>query len=57
VKLHPYQLRHSAKERITRTEGLDAARAVLGQLSLGTTNLYARQQDVEKATSVMSRMG
>jgi integrase len=57
VRLHPYQLRHGAKQRFTRTSGLDSARAVLGQQSIGTTNLYASQQDIVKAAEVMARMG
>jgi site-specific recombinase XerC len=57
VKLHPYQLRHGAKQRITRSSGLDAARAVLGQQSIGTTNLYASQQDVVMAAEVMAQLG
>jgi integrase len=57
VKVRPYQLRHSAKQRITRSAGLDAARAVLGQQSIGTTNLYASQQDVVMAAEVMARLG
>jgi integrase len=57
VKLHPYQLRHGAKQRITRHCGLDAARAVLGQKSIGTTNLYASQQDVATAAEVMACLG
>jgi integrase len=57
IRLHPYQCRHAAKRRITRSAGLDAARAVLGQKSLGSTNLYANQLDVNKAAEVMTRLG
>jgi integrase len=57
VRLTPYQGRHAAKKRITAAAGLDAARAVLGQKSLGSTNGYAQQIDVNKATEVMARLG
>lgn len=52
---HPYRCRHAAKQRLTREHGLDAARAVLGQKSLGTTNLYASQQDLRTATDVAGK--
>lgn len=45
----PYQLRHAAKRRFTQALGLDAARAALGQLSIGTTALYDHHQDLELA--------
>jgi integrase len=52
---HGYLCRHAAKQRLTRDFGLDAARAVLGQKSLGTTNGYASQQDLKTATDVAGR--
>lgn len=53
----PYQLRHAFKLRITRQFGLDAARAAMGQSSLGSTNGYARQQDLETAARVAKEAG
>lgn len=52
-----YQLRHLAKMLATRAFGLDDARAYLGQLSLGATALYARQQDLEAAAKVARKIG
>lgn len=49
VQLHPYQLRHSCKQRVTRALGLDAARAVLGQKSILTTDRYAAGVDDDTA--------
>jgi integrase len=46
---HPYRLRHAARLRITRERGLDAARAILGHKSLGTTNAYAAGIDLQTA--------
>lgn len=57
VAFTPYALRHGAKQRITRELGLDAARAFLGQKSLGTTNLYAAAQDVDLAKKAAKRCG
>lgn len=57
VKLHPYQIRHSARLRITREMGLDAARAMLGHRSLGTTNDYAAGQDVKTAADAARKLG
>ncbi len=57
VKVTAYQVRHSAKLRFTRKYGLDAARAVLGQTSLGATNAYSTQQDEETARRVAGEMG
>jgi integrase len=53
----PYQLRHAAKERVTRLHGLDAARAFLGQTSIGTTNMYAAGQDLVLAERVAQISG
>lgn len=57
VRLHPYQCRHAAKQRITRTLSLDHARALLGQKSLSTTDLYAAGQDLSLATEAARRVG
>ena len=54
---HPYRLRHSARLRITRTHGLDAARAVLGQRHVETALNYAAGQDVETAARVAKEAG
>jgi integrase len=53
----PYQLRHLAKQIATREFGLDAARAYLGQLSIGATALYAAQQDLAEAVKVAKKIG
>lgn len=52
-----YQLRHLVKQKVTQKHGLDGARAVLRQKSLGTTNLYAAQQDIETAARIAKEMG
>jgi len=54
---HPYRCRHAAKQRITRELGLDAARAVLGQRSIGTTNDYAAGVDLKTATDAARKTG
>lgn len=48
----PYSMRHRVKQRITREHGLDAARAALGQKSIGSTDRYSREQDLETARKV-----
>jgi len=57
VKIHPYQLRHAAKRRITREMGLDAARSALGQASLSTTDRYAAGGDEKLAGDVARKCG
>ena len=57
VKFVAYCCRHSAKARITRQQGLDAARAVLGHKSLTTTSGYASQIDLEQASEVAREVG
>ena len=54
---HPYRCRHSAKQRITRAAGLDAARAVLGQRSLESTAGYASEVDEQAARAAARRLG
>ena len=54
---HPYMLRHAAKQRLTRLFGLDVARAVLGQKSLGTTNDYGDAMDLTLAEEAMKKSG
>lgn len=46
---HAYRLRHSAKRRFVRLVGLDAARALLGQKSLSSTEQYAAGIDASAA--------
>jgi integrase len=53
---HPHQLRHTCATEIRRTEGLDAAKAVLGHRSTTITELYA-EVDGTKAAEVMARHG
>jgi integrase len=55
VKVTPYQGRHSFKARVTREHGLDCARAALGQKSLGTTNGYAAELDLELAKEAVRK--
>lgn len=57
VGLVPYQLRHAAKDRVTRHFGLDAARAVLGQSSLAVANSYGEAVDLKSAEEVARRLG
>ena len=52
-----YMLRHGAKQRITREYGLDAARSVLGQSSISTTNDYGDACDLSQAVEAMARLG
>lgn len=53
VKLTPYSMRHSFKDRVTAEHGLDVARAALGQVSLGTTNQYGTAADLELARRIL----
>lgn len=53
----PGQLRHSAKQRITREHGLDAARAIMGHTSMTMTADYDRAADIELAAQVMAKVG
>lgn len=57
VSLTAYQMRHGAKERFTREMGLDAARAMLGQISIESTALYSRQADKKLADEVAKKLG
>jgi integrase len=52
----PYQVRNLAKLMATRECGLDAARAFLGQESLGTTNGYAAGIDLDLAARVVKKL-
>lgn len=53
----PYQIRHAAKQRVTRALGLDAARAQLRQKSIGATDGYARQRDLDLAAEAARKTG
>lgn len=57
VSMTAYQLRHAAKQRITRALGLDSARAFLGQSSLSTTDKYAAGSDRKLAEEVAKKLG
>ncbi len=57
VRFTPYQIRHGAKRRITRSHGLDAARAVLRQSSIQTTDRYDAERDVQTAREAMNQSG
>ncbi len=56
VKFHPYMLRHGRKMDIERTDGAEAARCVLGQKSIQSTQHYGKI-DVGRAADVMARLG
>jgi integrase len=52
-----YCARHSCKKRVTRAAGLDAARSMLGQRSLTTTDRYDAGTDQEQAADAARRLG
>jgi integrase len=52
----PYATRHAAADRIRRLAGADAARAVLGQRHISTTQLYG-SIDAAHAADVQRRLG
>jgi integrase len=56
VKFHPYMLRHGRKMDIERTEGAEAARCVLGQKTIQSTQHYGKI-DVGRASAVMAKLG
>lgn len=56
VKFHPYALRHGRKMRIESIVGADAARTVLGQRSIQSTQHYGLL-DLTKAAEVMAKLG
>lgn len=53
----PYQLRHAARLRVTRSHGLDAARSHLGHAGVAMTTEYAKQIDIETAARVARECG
>lgn len=52
-----YCLRHGAKQRIAAELGLDVARSVLGQKSIGTTNEYGQAVDLDQAIRAAEKLG
>jgi integrase len=56
VKFRPYALRHGRKMQVEAAVDLDAARAVLGQRSIHTTQHYGKL-DLRRAAEVMIRLG
>jgi integrase len=56
VKFQPYALRHGRKMDLARTVGSDAARAVLGQKSIDSTEHYG-EIDQAHARNVMKKLG
>lgn len=54
--LHFYRTRHAAKKRITGAAGLEAARQVLGQKSLTTTDRYAAGADRQAAADAARKL-
>ncbi len=56
VSFHPYALRHGRKMDIEGTEGAEAARCVLGQKTIQSTQHYGKI-DVGRAAAVMERIG
>jgi integrase len=56
VRFHPYALRHGRKMVIEREEGAEAARCVLGQKTIQSTQHYGKL-DVGRAVEVQKRIG
>jgi integrase len=56
ISFHPYALRHGRKMHLARTVGSDAARAVLGQKSIDSTEHYG-EIDTLHARQVMKKLG
>jgi len=56
VKFRPYALRHGRKMEVEAMVDVDAARTVLGQRSIHSTQHYGKV-DLRRAAEVMSRMG
>jgi integrase len=57
VSVQPYDLRHAAADRIRRAAGPHAARSVLGQKHLSTTDGYGSALDHEHAAEVQRKIG
>jgi len=53
----PNQLRHAAATQVRKVAGLEMARAVLGHSTAGVTEQYYAEVDLEKAASVIKRIG
>jgi integrase len=56
ISFRPYALRHGRKMHLARTVGSDAARAVLGQKSIESTEHYG-EIDALHARQVMKKLG
>jgi integrase len=56
VRFHPYALRHGRKMDVERAEGAEAARCVLGQKTIQSTQHYGKI-DLGRAAEVMARLG
>lgn len=53
----PNQLRHTAATQVRKLAGLETARAVLGHSTSAVTEQYYAEVDLEKAASVIQRIG
>ena len=53
----PNQLRHAAATQVRKLAGLETARAVLGHSTSAVTEQYYAEVDLEKAASVIQRIG
>jgi integrase len=53
---HPHQLRHNCATEISRMEGIEVARIILGHKHVSMTELYA-EADLGKAAEVVKRVG
>lgn len=56
IKFKPYGLRHGRKMEIESADSLEAARTVLGQKSIQSTQHYGKL-DLARATEIMARLG
>jgi site-specific recombinase XerD len=52
----PHALRHNAATRLRRQYGIEAARIILGHMSIAQTQVYA-EADVARARQIMSEVG
>jgi integrase len=53
----PNQLRHAAATRIRKVAGLEMARVVLGHSTIGVTEAYYAEADMQKASDLMKQIG
>ncbi|MFN2617846.1 MAG: tyrosine-type recombinase/integrase [Thermoleophilaceae bacterium] len=54
--VHPHQLRHAFADRVTRLAGLHAAQALLGHVSIQTTEGYLTKPSPDELVEAMSRV-